>query len=202
MKLYDNPRGQNPKRVRMFLAEKGVEIPLVNVDLMNYEQLSDDYLQVNSLGRVPVLELDDGTRLTESIGICRYLETIYPEPNLFGTDPVEVAEIEMWTRRLELEVNMHVTNMMRHSSPFFAKTMVQVPEMVEASKKMLGRRLAWLDDELGDREFIAGDRYTMADIVGWAGLLMIPILKYDVDPSLTNYLRWIETISTRPNADA
>ena len=202
MKLYDNPRGQNPKRVRMFLAEKGVEIPLVNVDLMNYEQLSDDYLQVNSLGRVPVLELDDGTRLTESIGICRYLETIYPEPNLFGTDPVEVAEIEMWTRRLELEVNMHVTNMMRHSSPFFAKTMVQVPEMVEASKEMLGRRLAWLDDELGDREFIAGDRYTMADIVGWAGLLMIPILKYEVDPSLTNYLRWIETISTRPNADA
>ena len=202
MKLYDNPRGQNPKRVRMFLTEKGVEIPLVNVDLMNYEQLSDDYLQVNSLGRVPVLELDDGTRLTESIGICRYLETIYPEPNLFGTDPVEVAEIEMWTRRLELEVNMHVTNMMRHSSPFFAKTMVQVPEMVEASKEMLGRRLAWLNDELGDREFIAGDRYTMADIVGWAGLLMIPILKYEVDPSLTNYLRWIETISTRPNADA
>ena len=202
MKLYDNPRGQNPKRVRMFLAEKGVELPLQTVDLMNYEQLTDDYLKINSLGRVPVLELDDGTLIAESIGICRYLETLYPEPNLFGTTPEETAHIEMWTRRLELEVGVHITAIMRPSSPFFAKTMVQVPEFVDASKEMFARRLAWLNDELGDNEFIAGDRYTIADIVGWSALLMVPILKLDVDPGLTNYHRWIETISSRPSAAA
>ena len=164
MRLFDFSRAPNPRRVRIFLAEKGIEIPKVPVNLYRMEQLSPEFLAINPGGTVPVLELDDGTRLTECLAICRYLEGIHPEPNLLGKDPLEEAVIEQWNRHMELELMWPIANVFRNTHPFWQGRIPQVPEYGEMSRNQAVKRLAWLEEELAERDYVAGDRFTVADI--------------------------------------
>jgi glutathione S-transferase len=203
MKMYNSPAGSNPKKVRMYCAEKGIDLELAHVSFGKEEHRSDDFKStVNSLARLPVLELDDGTMIAESVAICRYLEELHPEPPLFGTTAVERALVEMWSRRMEMEVTVNVSNILRHTSPFFANTVVQVPEFADASRKTALQRFEWLNGELGDNTYLLGDQMTFADINGFVGFVMMPQVDLEIPSDLTNLVRWYETMASRPSADA
>ena len=150
MRLYDLKAGMNPRRVRIFLAEKEIEVPTTAVDMMKGENRTPEFLNLNPLGTLPVLELDDGTILTESVAICRYFEFLQPEPNLFGRDGVEQARVEMWNRRVELELMRPVAEQFRHLSPFWEGRLAQIPEYGELQRTASGRIMEWLDRELRD----------------------------------------------------
>jgi glutathione S-transferase len=203
MKLYDNVRAPNPRRVRIYLAEKGLEVPTVQVDLLKREQKSDAFRRKNSLGSIPVLELDDGTCIAESVAICRYLEELHPAPPLFGRSAVERAQVEMWNRRIELGLLVPVGQVWIHGSPLTAKIVPQVPAAAEFNRGVVARFLAWLDRELEGRAFLAGDAYSVADVTALCtldfatGLVGIP-----VDPALENVARWHAAVSGRPSAKA
>src|SRR6202048_4572849 len=167
MKLYDGGRAPNPRRTRVFLAEKGIKVPLQTVDLGALEHMSVAYAVINPLKRVPALVLDDGTVITESIAICRYFEALQPDPSLFGRAALEIARIEMWNRRLELHLLFPVSHVFRNSPPAMERMEVpQVPAWAEANKPRIVEFLALLDRELKDRAFAAGDAFTVADITG------------------------------------
>jgi glutathione S-transferase len=203
MKLYDAGRAPNPRRVRIFLAEKGVEIPLVPVDLGRLEHKSEAYAVVNPLQRTPALVLDDGTVITESIAICRYFEELHPEPPLFGTDPLDKAKVEMWQRRLEFDLLGAVAAVFRHLHPAMAEMEVpQVAAWGEANRPRVVNFLRFLDGELESRDFIAGDRFTVADITGLVGLDFMKPAKIAVPEELANVRRWHERLSVRPSAKA
>ena len=157
MKLY-NGMSPNGARVGVFLAEKEIELATVNVDVMKGETLKPEFLKINSLGQVPVLELDDGTIIAESVAICRYLETLHPKPALFGESAKEQAQIEMWNRRIERHIFDTVGNVGMHEMPFFANHIEQMPEYAQSLRRRFGQKLAWLNDELSDgRPYVAGD---------------------------------------------
>lgn len=203
MKLYDGGRAPNPRRVRVFLAEKGISIPLQQVDLGALEQRSDAYTAVNPLQRVPALELDDGTIVTESIAICRYFEMLNPEPALFGVGPKDAALTEMWQRRVELHLLFPVSHVFRHSHPAMKQMEVpQVPDWAEANKPRIEDFLALLDAELKDRPYIAGDRYSVADITGLVAVDFMKPAKLAVPDRLGNLMRWHSEVSARPSAKA
>jgi len=172
MKLYDLKAGMNPRRVRIFLAEKGVEVPIIPIDMMKGENRSPEFLKLNPLGTLPVLELDDGTILTESVAICRYFEFLKPEPNLFGHEGLEQARVEMWNRRVELELMRPLAEQFRHLSPFWKGRLTQIPEYGEAQRTQLGQVMEWLDRELAARPYMAGDRYTIADITAQCAFVL------------------------------
>ena len=203
MKLYDAGRAPNPRRVRIFLAEKGVTVPLVPVDLGRLEHKAPAYVAVNPLQRTPALELDDGTVITESIAICRYFEELHPEPPLFGTDPLDKARVEMWQRRLEFDLLGAVASVFRHLHPAMAEMEVpQVAAWGEANRPRVVNFLRFLDGELERRDFIAGDRFTVADITGLVGLDFMKPAKIAVPEELSNVRRWHERLSARPSAKA
>ena len=164
MKLYDTTIAPNPRRVRIYLAEKGIEVPTVQVDIGKRENQEPAFLAKNPMGGVPILELDDGTIIAESVAICRYFEELNPEPPLMGIDSTDRAVVEMWQRRMELEVALQVMMTFRNTHDYLKGRIVQVPEYGEVSRKHALTRFEWLDRELDDREFVAGDRYTIADI--------------------------------------
>src|SRR5436190_21247553 len=167
MKLYDGGRAPNPRRTRIFLAEKGIKLPLEQIDLGSLQQMSADYAKINPLKRVPALALDDGTVITESIAICRYFEALQPDPPLFGRGALEIARIEMWNRRLELHLLFPVSHVFRNSHPAMKEMEVpQVPAWAEANKPRILEFIALLDRELKDRPFVAGDAFTVAAITG------------------------------------
>lgn len=203
MKLYDFKTGPNPRRVRIFLAEKGIEVPLVHVDIMKREQKAPDFLKKNPIGSIPVLELDDGTCISESVAICRYFEELQPEPPLFGRNPVEKAQIEMWLRRVELNFMVPVGMVWIHGHPLTARLLKQIPEAADQNRKrtQIGYRL--LDAQLADTAFVAGDDYSVVDAVLLAsldfanGLVGVPY-----DETLTHLKRWHNTVSARPSATA
>jgi glutathione S-transferase len=203
MKLYDYKAGPNPRRVRIYLAEKGVEIPLVNVDIMKREQKSPEFLKKNPIGSIPVLELDDGTCISESVAICRYIEEIHPEPPLFGRTPKEKAIVEMWLRRVELNFMMPVGMVWIHGHPLTAKLIKQIPEAAEQNRKRVHMGYKLLDDQLSQTTFIAGDEYSVVDAVALGsldfanGLVGVP---YGDD--LPNLKRWHDAVSARPSAQA
>ena len=199
MQLYDGGRAPNPRRVRMFLAEKGIDIPKVPVDLAKMEQAGDAFKALNPLQRVPVLVLDDGTPIAESMAICRYFEALNPEPNLFGRDPKEIALIEMWIRRVELNFYSPVSTVFRHLHPAMAEREVpQIPAWGEANKSKALAFLALLDFELGKRKFVAGDRFTVADIVAAITTDFMRVAKLEVPADMKNIHRWFNEISARP----
>lgn len=202
MKLYDTKLAPNPRRVRVFLAEKGVEIPTVQVDIAKAENRQPPFLALNPLGGVPVLELDDGRHLAESVAICRYVEGLHPEPPLMGTDPADAAFVEMWQRRMENEVFRPITQVFRNTHDFFAGRIEQVPAWGEACRRTALARLAWLDGELADREFVAGDRFTIADITALVGIDFGRVTDIRIDPAWKSLQRWHETVSARPSASA
>ncbi|MEX2034860.1 MAG: glutathione S-transferase [Xanthobacteraceae bacterium] len=203
MKLYDGGRAPNPRRVRVYLAEKGIAVPMEQVDLGAMAQKSAAYTAINPLQRVPALELDDGTIITESIAICRYFEVLQPEPPLFGVGAKEAALVEMWQRRVELHLFWPVTQVFRHSHPAMkAMEVPQVPDWAEANKPRVLEFLSLLDGELKVRRYIAGDRYSVADITGLVAIDFMKPAKLAVPDTLGNLKRWHAEVSARPSAQA
>lgn len=201
MKLYDGGRAPNPRRVRVFLAEKGITVPLEQVDLGSMAQKSPAYTAINPLQRVPALELDDGTIITESIAICRYFEALQPEPALFGVGAKDIAMVEMWQRRVELHLFFPVTQVFRHLHPAMKEMQVpQVPAWAEANRPLVQDFLALLDGELQSRRYIAGDRYSVADITGLVAVDFMKPAKLAVPDTLGNLKRWHAEVSARPSA--
>ncbi len=203
MKIYDLAASPNARRVRIFLAEKGLDIPLVPVDMMAGENATPGYLAKNSLGKMPVLELDDGTCIAESIAICRYLEALHPEPPLFGTDPLDQARVEMWHRRMELEILLPIIAIFTHTHPMWKGRVTQVPEWADCCRGHVTQRMAWLDKEIAGRDYIAANAYTVADIAAQCGLLMgKAALDLPIPKDLENLTAWWARVTSRPTARA
>jgi glutathione S-transferase len=203
MKLYDNASAPNPRRVRIFLAEKGIEVPSVQVDIgKKAENRRPEFLAKNPLGGVPILELDDGTTIAESVAICRYFEETQPEPALMGTDARDRGIVEMWNRRMEYEIALPAMQSFRNTHDFFKGRIPQVPEFGEVSKAWALKRLEWLDAELASREFIAGERYTIADITAQVGIDFGRVTDIRIQPEQKNLQRWYDAVSSRPSAKA
>lgn len=202
MKLYDDPMAPNPRRVRIFLAEKGLEIPKVTTSIAMKQNKTEAYKKINPLGLLPALELADGRIITESIAICRYLEALHPEPNLFGRDAFEQATIERWTRHMEFEIQLTVAQVFRNTHPFWQGRIPQVPEYGEHCRKAAIKRFEWLNEQLADRAFIAGDRFTIADIVGLVGIDFGKLSNIRIQEQQVHLKRWYTTVASRPSAQA
>ncbi len=195
MKLYNSNLAPSPRRVRIFLAEKGVSIPRVEVDLGKLEHKTAEFAGLNPFQTIPILELDDGTRIAETIAICRYIEALWPEPNLFGLTPVEQAMIEMWQRQLEWRLLLPIAQVLRHSHPHMAEMEnPQVPDWAAANRPRALKAMAIVDEALRDRPFIAGDRFTVADITGLVALDFARSARIAIPPELVHLNRWRETL--------
>jgi glutathione S-transferase len=203
MKLVEFARTPNSRRVRIFLAEKGISIPTEQVDLGELEHKKDEFAELNPLQRVPVLVMDDGFCLSESIAICRYFEETQPDPPLMGRDARDKAIVEMWQRRMELNFLYSVMHSFRHLHPHMAALEVpQVAEWGEANKPRVMQMLELIDAELADRPYIAGDSFTIADITALVATDFMKPAKLEVPASLENFARWREQVSSRPSAGA
>jgi glutathione S-transferase len=203
MKLYDGGRAPNPRRVRIFLAEKGIAVPTEQVDLGNLQQRSESYTAINPLQRVPALVLDDGTVLTESLAICRYFEALQPDPPLFGKGALQSALIEMWNRRVEFHLYLPVSTVFQHLHPAM-KAMVdpQVSAWGEANKPRIFHFLRFLDGELKNRPYVAGEDFTVSDIVAMVAVDFMKVSKLTVPEELGDLRRWYANVSARPSASA
>lgn len=203
MKLYDSRRAPNPRRVRWFMAEKGIEdVEIVEVDIFSGQHRTPDYLARTGLPNVPALQMDDGVTITESVAICRYLESVYPEPNLFGRDPREVAVIEMWARRAEMLVATPLMLTVRHSHPALAAIETQIPEVAASNRAAAEKGIKVLDRRLAESPFIAGERVTIADILAVTGIDFARMARFRPDPELGNVKRWLDEMNARPAAKA
>jgi glutathione S-transferase len=203
MELVDGGRAPSPRRVRIFLAEKGVEVPKRQIDFSNLEQFSDAFTALNPMQRVPVLILDDGVPLAETMAICRYFEALHPEPNLFGSDAREIGMIEMWNRRVELNLYASVAAAFRHLSPGMAVSeKPQIPEWGEANKAKALAFLSILDRELATRAYVACDRFTVADITTMVTVDFLRAPKIELPADMKNVHRWHADVSARPSAKA
>jgi len=202
VKLYESKTAPNPRRVRIFLAEKGIEVPRVEVDIAKGENSTAEFRKLNPLGRLPVLLFDDGMILAESVAICRYFEATQPEPNLMGRDAKESAAVEMWQRRMEFEVFLPISMTFRHTHAFFRGRYPQSADWGEISRKHAEHSLRWLDEELAGREYVAGDRFTIADITALCGIDFGRVANIRIQPELKNLARWHATVSARPSAKA
>jgi glutathione S-transferase len=199
MKLYVTPRAVNPRRVLWFLAEKGLAVDTVPIDIGKLEHKADAYTALNPAGRVPALQLDDGTVISESIAICRYFEELQPDPPLFGTGPLGRAIVEMWQRRIEFELLSTVAAVFRHSHPFMAAMETpQVPAWADANRPKAAEFLTALDHHLADRDFVCGAEFSIADISGVIGVDFMRLPKIPVPDGLENLARWRAAISARP----
>jgi len=203
MKLYDGGRAPNPRRVRIFLAEKGITVPTEQVDLGKLQHRSDAYTAINPMQRVPALVLDDGTVIAESIAICRYFEALAPDPPLFGRGALGAALIEMWNRRIEFHLFLPVATIFQHLHPAM-KIMVdpQVADWGEANKPRVIAFLRYLDGELQSRPFVAGSDYSVADITALVAVDFMRVSKLAVPDELAHVRRWHEAVSGRPSAAA
>ncbi len=202
MKVYDSKAAPNPRRVRVFVAEKGIEVPFEELDIVNAVNRQEDFRKKNPMGTIPVLELDDGTCISESAAICRYFEEMHPEPPLLGVDGKDRAVVAMWDRRMEFEILLPIANAFRQQHAFFKGRIEQCPEYAEVSKRQAIQNLAWLDEALADRKFVAGDRYTIADITALCGVDFGKVSKITIQPDQKNLSRWYEEVSARPSAKA
>ncbi len=203
MKLYESRRAPNPRRVRWVMAEKGVtDVEGVEIDLLAGEHRTAAYRDKVGVPHVPALELDDGTCISESIAICRYLEALYPEPNLFGRGPKEQAIIEMWTRRCEMYLANPMMLNVRFSHPALAALEAPQPQVAEYSRLGAEKFMRTLDRQLAEHEFIAADRFTIADIVAAVGLDFARLVKYRPPEEFAHLARWLEACRARPAAKA
>ncbi|HMO30552.1 glutathione S-transferase family protein [Enterovirga sp.] len=203
MKLYDGGRAPNPRRVRIFLAEKGISVPLVPVDIMKGEHKTPAFTSLNPMQRIPSLVLDDGTVISESIAICRYFEALQPEPALFGRGPAGCALVEMWQRRMELDLLLAVAAVFRHTHPSMVTLEAQqVAEWGEANRSRVASFLTFLDGHLEGREFVAGDEFSVADITGLVAVDFMRLPRIPVPEGLANVKRWHGALAARPSAKA
>ncbi len=204
MKLYTSHRAPNPRRVRWVMAEKGIEdVEIVEIDILSGEHRTPEYRKRVGVPHLPSLTLDDGTTISESIAIGRYLESLYSEPNLFGHDAREQAVVEMWTRRAEFYLANPIMLSVRHSHPALAALeATQLPQVAEYNRAAAERFMKTLDRHLADREFMALDRFTIADIVAVVGLDFARLVRYRPPEEFGNLGRWLEACRTRPAAKA
>jgi len=210
MKLYDFKTAPNPQRVNMFLAEKGLEIPTIEINTRARAQFSDFFMSVNAVSQVPVLELDDGTYISETMAICRYLEELHPEPALFGRDAKEKALIEMWSRRAEFMGYLAVADMLRNSSPVFEDRglpgvpsgVPQIAELVTRGRNSMGRFFDHFDQRLESTRFVAGDNFSVADITTFITISFATRVNVKIPDSSTNLARWHKKIAARPSTAA
>lgn len=202
MKLYQDPRAPNPRRVRIFFAEKGIPLELVEVSIARREHESEEHRARNPLGLVPVLELDDGRRLCESMAICRYVEEIQPQPSLLGETPFEKATIEQWNRHAELELLAPVAFSFRHGHEFWKGRIEQFPEFGDWARRRSLEILGWLDRELATRDWLAGNRFSVADITALAAIDFGRISKIKILPEQEHLQRWYQRVNERPSARA
>jgi glutathione S-transferase len=203
MKLFDGGKAPNPRRVRIYLAEKGLSVPLEPVDMGALGHKEEAVASRNPLRRLPVLELDDGTIISESIAICRYFEELNPEPPLFGKGAVGKALVEMWQRRLELNLFLVVANAFRHTHPAMKEWEVpQLPEWGEINRPKAIEFLQFFDSELASREYAAGDDYSVADITGLVAMDFMKPARITVPEDLKNVRRWHAQLLARPSAGA
>jgi glutathione S-transferase len=203
MKLYGAPMpAPNPRRVRIFLAEKGVEVEEVPIDLMRRQHKSPEHQARNPLGQVPTLELDDGRTISETVSICRYLEAVHPRPPLFGADAFDSATIDMWIRRVELVLMAPVGNYWRHAHPRTAALINQFKDFGQSNAERYAEAQRWFDGQLGEQAFIAGAAYSMADIcalttVDFAGWIGLPL-----ESDCARLIAWRDRVTARPSAKA
>ncbi|MFM8345518.1 MAG: glutathione S-transferase family protein [Betaproteobacteria bacterium] len=202
MILHDLTPGMHTRRVRIFLAEKGVSIERREVDAAGKANATPEFLSLNPLGKLPVLELDDGSAIAESLAICRYLEALYPNPALMGRTPEEAARIEMWTIRMENELSRMIGDVFRHSSDFYRGRIEQVPEVASWARGRALHAMGWLDLELAGRRHMAGEDYSMADIVAQCALVLGKAVGLRVPPDMTHLSRWFAEVTARPTARA
>jgi glutathione S-transferase len=201
MKLYDFPQSPNCRKVRMYLAEKGLTVPLQPVNLLAGEQSSPEFLRRNPFGAVPILELDDGAVISESLAIIEYFEEVHPEPPLLGRDPLMRALVRAWERRCELGVFLQATRRFFHSSPFFATRVEQNPKVVEEAGQVLRARLTLLNDQLKEHEWVAGP-FSLADITLLAGIDFTAASQFTLDLAWVHLQRWHAAMQQRPSAAA
>jgi glutathione S-transferase len=196
--------GPNPRTVRMFLLEKGIDLPTVEIDLMGGENRRPPYNERNPAGQLPALELDDGRVLAETVAICEYLEELNPEPALIGATPEERAETRMWLRRVELGITEHLYNAFRFGVgiDLFRPRMRVVPEAVDGLKGIVADKLAWLDGLLAGKSFVVGERVTLADGALFAALDIGRTVGQPFDEGLAHLSAWFARVGARPSAQA
>ncbi len=202
MKLYDYPGAPNPRRVKIFAAEKGIELELINCDLAKGEHKTQEFIKKNPSGKIPVLELEDGRCISESVAICRYLEEVQPEPNLFGANPFELAHVESRNRHVELELWTQIGTSWVNG-PIVGKLgrFKQIKEAKEVSDRNTKNFYKRLNNELAITQFVAGDRYTIADITLLTAVdFASAMVDLKPDPLLTNLYRWHKEVSERPSS--
>ena len=203
MLLYHDPRAPNPRRVRIFLAEKGVPYDTIEVSIAAAEHHKPEFRKKNPLALLPVLELADGTVLRESMAICRYIEELHPEPNLFGADAWERAQIEQWNRHAELELLLPIAQVFRNTNAFWVGRIKQSAEYGEIVRELVCTRFDWLEEELGQRAYLAGPRFTVADITALCAIDFGKVsnlrIKAETHPNLA---AWHKRVSERPSAKA
>ncbi|MGB8632111.1 MAG: glutathione S-transferase [Xanthobacteraceae bacterium] len=203
MKLYNHSVAPSPRRVRIFAAEKGINLMLEEVDILAGQSRTPEFLAKNSSGGVPVLELDDGSHLSESVAICRYMEGLHPEPNLLGRDLHEQSDIERWNRRMELELFAAIGRTFQNTNPIFQDRFRQFPEYGEAQRAIVYQRLERMNRELDGHQFIASDRFTIADITALVAIdIGGRLADIKIAPELTHLTRWHDAVSRRSSAMA
>ena len=202
MILYDFVPAPNPRRVRIFLHEKGIEVPTKQIDIMKGEHKKKEYKKASPLSQVPTLELDDGTFITESIAICRYFEALQPEPSLMGDNAEEIAIIEMWQRRFELLLMIGIANTYRHGHPAMAALEDQIKEWSESSRPRVIKMMYWFDKQIEDKEFICLNKFTIADISALVCFDFAKWPKIEIPSDCTNLLHYYKRLNSRPSAKA
>ncbi|MDR3506413.1 MAG: glutathione S-transferase family protein [Caulobacteraceae bacterium] len=203
MKLYGAPSpAPNPRRVRIFLAEKGVDLPETLVDMRKREHKSPEFRAKNSLGQIPTLELDDGTTISETVAICRYFEELHPTPPLFGQTALEKAMVDMWVRRSEFVLMTPVSMFWRHAHPYTAALLTQFKDFGESNREHVASAMRWFDRELEGRDYLAGGAFSMADICLLTTLDFANWIGLETPGTLANLRGWHERISARPSAAA
>jgi glutathione S-transferase len=202
MKIYNSSTAPNPRRVRIFLAEKEIRIPYEEVDIVNAVNRGAEFRKKNPLATVPVLELDDGTCISESVSICRYFEELQPNPPLFGTGAKERGIVDMWNRRMEFAILQPIADAFRQRHEFFKGRIRQAPEYADVQRLNAEDGLKWLDEELANRRFVAGDNFTIADITAMVAIDFGRVSKIVIKPEQRSLARWQSEVSSRPSAKA
>jgi glutathione S-transferase len=202
MKIYETSTAPNPRRVRIFLAEKQINVEYVQVDLQQGGNLSAEFRHKNPWAKVPVLELDDGTCISETIAICHYFEEIQPEPALMGRTALEKAQIEMWQRRMELTFLLPTGMCFQHTTGYFADRMNPIKAWGEECHHQVEKMYVILNKLLSQSEYIAGDQFSVADITALCTVDFNRVNKIKIQPDQTHLQRWYDLVSSRPSAKA
>lgn len=200
MILHDLTAGMHPRRVRIFLAEKDVSIERREIDAAAGANATPEFIRLNPLGKLPVLELDDGSVIAESLAICRYLEALHPNPPLMGRTPRDIAEVEMWTLRMDHQLSQMIALAFVHSSEFYRGRVEQIPEVASWARGRAVETMAWLDSELSGRSHIVGEDYTMADIVAQCAFVLGKAVGLRIPPEMSQLSRWYSEVTSRPTA--